>query len=44
MQWSEIWVNIHTWECDIYRAIQTHIYKENGKVPKIAILYIKFSY
>lgn len=28
----------------IYSGIQIHIYKENGKVPKIAFLYIKFSY
>lgn len=37
--------NIHTQSVTIiYRAIQIHIYKENEKVPKIAFLYIKFSY
>lgn len=45
MQCSEIWVTVtHESVNIIYRATQIHIYKENGKVPKIAFLYIKFSY
>lgn len=43
MQQSKIWVAIFTHEVLMYTVIQIHIYKEDGKVAKIAFIY-KISY